>query len=183
MWNIDLAYLFESYAVDATLYTSIKGVRPEYNQHDFYRGQIVRDTKRVTTLFAEASSQNVKVVLRETTLDDIREAIVSRDELVIVLLDKRKLRCEYCSPSVVYSCKFSSSSPAGFLGHYVLLFKYHVETDVFLMKDSSSRCNTCVIRANVLDAARTAFGTDHDTIFVGDWRLQPAPRWRRQFSS
>lgn len=127
----------------------------------------------MTGLFADAQTHNVRVVEREITLREIRDAVYSRGELAVVLVDKRMLLCEYCSTpaKVKLACHAASPSPAGFLGHYVLVSRFHAETDVFLVKDSSSRCSTCVVRGSVLEKARTAFGTDHDTIIVrGCWR-------------
>lgn len=163
VWSIDLAYLLAGYGLSATFYTSNAGVRPEYDEQEFYRHHLTLDKVRVTQLFANASKRNVSVVLRNTSLDHIRTALTFGQQLVLVLVDKRLLRCELCSPKLR---RFDDCSHSGFLGHYVLLTHFHYPRNVFLMKDSSRQCMACVINADVLESARCAFGTDLDTICV-----------------
>lgn len=180
VWSIDLAYLLANHGLSAAFYTTNAGVRPEYGEQEFYRRHLIHDTVRVTELFANASKKNVSVVVRETSLDDLRDAVVTRRQLVLVLLDKRLLRCERCSPA---PRRFANCTRTGFLGHYVLLTHFHHPTDVFLMKDSSRKCTACVVRADVLESARSAFGTDLDTICVDRLPVKPSHSFRHCLSS
>lgn len=146
----------------------MKGVRPEYRKQEFYKKQLPEDTKRVNQLFHNAEKQQVRVVQRSVLLFEIQSAVMERNELVLVLLDKRVLRCFNCDKNghTGRSILSSRHSP-GFLGHYVLLYAYHPASEMFLMKDPAALRDTCVISAETLENARHAFGTDQDIIFIG----------------
>lgn len=65
---------------------------------------------------------------------------------------------------------------SGFLGHYVLLYGYHRTSDTFLFKDPAALRDTCVVSGDTLEAARLAFGTDQDILFIGELEGNDAPR-------
>lgn len=104
------------------------------------------------------------MVERAVSLADIRTALAD-GFLVLVLLDKRHIRCPLCVKS--WQPRLMFPSP-GFLGHYVLVYAYHQPSDRFLVKDPSSAGETCVLSSEVLEQARLAFGTDQDILFIGD---------------
>lgn len=169
VWSIDIAYLLRFYRVEATFYTVTKGVRPEYRKQEFYRRQLPEDTKRVNELFLNADGEGVQVVERPVHLSEIRDAVHKKKHLVLVLLDKRLLRCTMCDDRSIGQARslFPSRSPPGFLGHYILLYAYDPGSDMFLMKDPAALRETCIIPASVLEEARLAFGTDQDILFIG----------------
>ena len=148
----------------------IKGVRPEYGKQEFYRRQVSEDTSRVNRLFADAEKNLVKVVQKAVSLNDIRLAVHQDGMLILVLVDKHLLRCCMCERSGFFlnDRRIRAQSSSGFLGHYVLLYAYDPNTDTFLMKDPASFAKTCAISAQVLEEARTAFGTDQDVLFIGE---------------
>lgn len=175
VWSIDIAYLLHSYRVDTTFFTVTRGVRPEYRKQEFYRRQLAEDTKRVNELFENADKNGVKVIQRPVQLSDIRRAVQEKQMLVLVLMDKRVIRCCMCdrSGSAQRQGLFSACSSSGFLGHYILLYAYNAHTDKFLMKDPASLRETCVIAADVLEEARVAYGTDQDILFIGQVSKRP----------
>lgn len=167
VWTIDLAYLLQHYGVKCVFYTVNKGVRPEYLQQDFYRLQLTDDTKRVNRLFQNAERQNVSVVQASVPLADIRTAL-SINKLVVILLDKRQLRCLFCDRSTRMRATPDSSkhSVSGFIGHFVVVYTYYAPLDVFLAKDPAAFQDTCVVPAHKLEQARLAFGTDQDILII-----------------
>lgn len=169
VWSIDIAYLLRGYRLDTTFFTVTKGVRPEYRKQEFYRRQLPEDTKRVNELFQNAAGDGVRVIQRPVLLSEIRQAVLEKNHLVLVLMDKRLLKCSVCDRSGLHSrLMFSSRHPPGFLGHYVLLYAYNPTTDKFLMKDPAALRETCVISGDTLEEARLAFGTDQDILFIGE---------------
>lgn len=173
VWSIDIAYLLRCYHINATFFTVTKGVRPEYRKQEFYKKQLPEDTKRVNELFRNAERDGVPVVQRPILLSEICNAIQHDNMLVLILMDKKFLKCSICDRSGLLSRGlFSTRSSSGFLGHYVLLYAYNPVTDKFLMKDPAALRETCVISADVLQEARLAFGTDQDVLFIGDVEQQ-----------
>lgn len=169
VWSIDIAYLLRYFRLSSTFFTVIRGVRPEYRKQEFYRKQISEDTRRVNQLFESADRESVHVVQRPVLLSEIQRAVSEDNNLVLVLLDKRLLKCAFCDCSPVQTRSFfSNRSTPGFLGHYVLLYAHHPASDKFLMKDPAAPCETCVISSDTLEEARLAFGTDQDIIFIRD---------------
>lgn len=197
VWSIDLAYLLHHFRLRTLYFTATRGVRPEYGDEEFYREQFPQDTKRVNRLFAQAERKGVRVIERTVSLQDIRRA-VDTGTLAIILLDKRLLRCAFCERGrrvngvdvvgrgsdvtrvVGRTATSGDIGPAssslstqtrqalGFLGHYVVVYAYCAQEDVFLIKDPAVLRDTCVVASGALDEARMAFGTDQDVLFVGE---------------
>lgn len=177
IWSIDIAYVLRGYRLDTTYFTVTKGVRPEYRKQEFYRRQLPEDTKRVNGLFQSAARDGVRVVQRTVLLSEIRQAVLEKNSLVLVLMDKRLLKCSVCDRSGLHSrSMFSSRHSLGFLGHYVLLYAYNPATDKFLMKDPAALRETCVISGETLEEARLAFGTDQDILFIGELEEVVGPK-------
>lgn len=174
VWSIDISYLLRRYSVDFTYYTITAGVREEYQQQEFYRKQLAQDRKRVIMLFARARGNGVKVVEHEVEISDIAHAISVCNKIVIVLVDKRLMRCRLCCahPSSQSMDAHPGSRGAryssNFLGHYVVLYAYDAKNRIFLMKDPAASRRTCAISSEALEEARKAFGTDQDIIYIGD---------------
>lgn len=176
VWTIDLAYLLWHYGVEISFSTLTKGVRVEYGEQPFYRKQFPEDTKRVTELFRESAKLGITVNQQSVDLAEIVRSVREDRALVLVLTDKRLLCCPLCQdcpmPSQPQSRTAlnvqSRAATSGFLGHYVMLYAYDEKTDTFLMKDPASLSEACVVTSNTLEAARSAFGTDEDIIFIGD---------------
>lgn len=174
VWSIDLSYLLRRFGVDLTYYTITTGVREEYQQQEFYRKQLLEDTKRVTALFEGAEREGIHVIDKAVDVSDIVRAISVEHRIVIVLVDKRLMRCRLCSSELLSKSadsrftSFGSRYSSSFLGHYVVLYAYDVKNDLFLMKDPAASRKTCAISSVALDEARKAFGTDQDIIYVGE---------------
>ncbi|KAI0565112.1 Guanylylate cyclase [Gracilaria domingensis] len=127
-----------------------------------------RDTTRVLERFDNAETLGVTVIEDKVNIADIQRAVGQR-QLVLVLVDKRFLRCTLCNgkQSSLENLRSGQRSSDGFLGHFVLLYAYHEESGYFLMKDPASGREHCVVSASNLDDSRLAFGTDEDIIFIG----------------
>lgn len=174
VWTIDLAYILRHFGVDSSFSTLTLGARAEYGEQPFYRQHFPEDAKRVTDLFRRSAERGVTVLERSVRLSEIVQA-VREGVLVLVLLDKRLLWCQLCEGAAPASgdegAAFLQSRfrSVGFLGHYVMLYAYDDRLDggAFLAKDPASLRDACVIHSNTLEAARTAFGTDEDIIFIG----------------
>jgi Guanylylate cyclase len=162
VWTIDLAYLLSRFGVNIRFSTLTRGARAEYGEQPFYRKQFPEDAKRVTELFRQSSERGVNVQQRSVDLVEIIRAVQADNMLILVLLDKRLLSCPLCDQRAP-----SRPESPGFLGHYVMLYAYDAQVDSFLMKDPASLRDACVISSSTLEAARSAFGTDEDIIFIG----------------
>lgn len=175
VWTIDLAYLLWHFGLSISFSTLTKGVRVEYGEQPFYRKQFPEDTKRVTELFRQSAKLGITVLQRSVGLADIVRAVREERALVLVLTDKRLLCCMLCQdyqlaasiPEHTALNVQTRAAASGFLGHYVILYAYDEKTDAFLMKDPASLRDTCVVKSDTLQAARSAFGTDEDIIFIG----------------
>jgi hypothetical protein len=54
-------------------------------------------------------------------------------------------------------------------GHYVVLCGFSSETEHYILRDPDPRTASlglCSVKADVLDAARKAFGTDEDLLII-----------------
>ncbi|KAI8853910.1 Guanylyl cyclase [Chytridium lagenaria] len=164
VWTIDLAYIMRHFGIDDfTFYTSYIGVNLQYTGKHFYRESISNDRRRIHSLFAEAQDFGVRVVPMVLSMEDMRRFLLSEHYAILILVNLRKLKCRVCSRH-----HGSSSSPFShdFMGHYVLLIGYDPETDGILVRDPGTEEGVCFVDASVLDAARSAPGTDHDAIVV-----------------
>jgi Guanylylate cyclase len=134
VWSIDVAYLLRChFNVSLTYYTIAVGVRPEFEQEEFYRKHLHADTVRVTALFEDAKRNDVRVVQRSLKISEILAAVQNGD-LVIILLDKRIISCLLCDEST--SALSPSTAKTGFIGHYCILYAYSdsLHGGVFLFK-------------------------------------------------
>ncbi|CAN8077164.1 unnamed protein product [Agarophyton chilense] len=173
-WTIDLAYLLHEFGVRVSYYTTIRGVRPEYLTQSFYKKMHdPSDTNRILQRFNDAKSNGVNVTEEKLKMSDIQRAIVEKRQLALVLVDVRLLRCIFCTQNhgTQESIRSYHRNPDGFLGHYVLLYAYHEESNYFLMKDPASGREFCMVSAPNLELSRLAFGTDEDIILIGKARV------------
>ena len=169
VWSIDIAYLLHSYQVETTFYTTQRGVRSDYLKQGFYKKHILIDRPRVTRLFANAEQAGVVVVERRVEMEQIKNALLNQT-LIVLLVDKRMLKCCLCHKKNMFWYKNFFQKCPGYLGHYVLVYAYHPGHDKFLIKDSSTLTETCVLDSQTLEEARVAFGTDQDILFIGDYK-------------
>lgn len=171
VWSIDISYLLHHYGLHQVYLTTTKGVRAEYGGQEFYRLQLRVDTERVNQLFNRAEAEGIHVVQRTVDMAEIVHEVEHKKSLVLVLVDKRLLKCGLCDDStetgLVGRTRCGTTQAPGFLGHYILLYAYDKDLDAFLMKDPAANSRTCVVPGAVLERARKAFGTDEDIIFVG----------------
>lgn len=177
-WSIDIAYLLRDYGLECVFYTITRGVRPEYFFQSFYKRLLdTCDTERVIERFRNAERSGVKVIERTVSITEIRSTIAHGNKLLLVLIDRCLLRCSICAVSQGTKKLYHSLSTShGFLGHYILLYAFHEDSDSFLVKDPASYQECCVVSASNLEMARKAFGTDEDIIFIADVVDQQAHR-------
>jgi Guanylylate cyclase len=180
IWTIDLAYLLWHFGVEISFSTLTKGVRAEYEAQPFYRNHFPEDAKRVTELFRQSSKLGINVVQQSIDNAEIVRSVRDDNALILVLTDKRLLRCPLCDgrppaidggqPAPTALNVRSRMANSSFLGHYVILYAYDETMDAFLMKDPASLRDTCVVTSDTLESARSAFGTDSDIIFIGRYK-------------
>mmetsp|Transcript_3140 Transcript_3140/g.11312 ORF Transcript_3140/g.11312 Transcript_3140/m.11312 type:complete len:321 (+) Transcript_3140:113-1075(+) len=92
IWTIDLAFLLSKFAVDVTFYTVTLGANPAFAGETFYRDNMEADGKRVNQLFQKAEASGVHIQRRSLALPEIKELILSRNTLLVALVDKQKLK-------------------------------------------------------------------------------------------
>ncbi|KAK4523729.1 hypothetical protein GAYE_PCTG75G1625 [Galdieria yellowstonensis] len=93
-------------------------------------------------------------------------------DIVLLLVDKRLVSCSLCQRKTFtgWLRKFCS---AGFLGHYILLWGYSPQKDIFLYSDPASSQEYCTMTSEMLELCRKSRGTDEDLIVVHGLR-QPS---------
>lgn len=175
-WTIDIAYLLKAFDVDAVYHTVTRGVRAEYSGQKFYRRGFAEDTLRVNGLFRDADVAGVRIIEERIALNVLRDRLKhtnnddNNDSMAIVLVHKDLLTCSNCQNfSIVSSSpplRYLQFAQTPFVGHFVLLYAWYEPSDTFLIKDPAALRDTCVVDASVLEAARSAFGTDDDVLMI-----------------
>mmetsp|Transcript_2724 Transcript_2724/g.4936 ORF Transcript_2724/g.4936 Transcript_2724/m.4936 type:complete len:271 (+) Transcript_2724:48-860(+) len=166
VWSIDLVFLLHRLGMDVSYLTVTKGVRPEYILHQFYRRELQRDSVRVNDLFQRAADEGVQIEFRSVAQAEIID-VLKNGAILVVLVDKRQLQCKMCEGNSSSALSRNSISFVyGFLGHYIVIYKYDPKGDVFVFKDPASQHPRCEIESSVLEKARMAFGTDEDILVI-----------------
>lgn len=96
VWTIDLAHLLHRHKLAVTMHTVTIGTNEDFSDMSFYEKELVEDGERVNRLFKCAADEGIAVVKHTLPLSDLREALLSRRALFIVLVDLRKLKCSRC---------------------------------------------------------------------------------------
>ncbi|KAK4534397.1 hypothetical protein CDCA_CDCA01G0422 [Cyanidium caldarium] len=196
VWSIDLVHVLRTFGVRPLLfYTSCAGVRPEYARLAFYQRHLKRDTGRVRERFAQAEADGTVIELRELSSADLvrlvcegvtlptKTAASHTKALVIALVDQRYLLRQYAAlaPKRWWQRLWPASDPLvgdaavspahvlpseSFVGHYVVILGYDGLRDEYLLNDPAQRTHPCRVPRLLLDVARSAYGTDGDTIVI-----------------
>ncbi|KAJ1919895.1 hypothetical protein H4219_001675 [Mycoemilia scoparia] len=170
VWSIDLAYLLRHYIdADFTYYTMYWGSNPDYKKLKFYQMEYNEDTERVSKLFARASQEGIRILQIFLTMVDLKRFMVAREFVAILLVDVYHLRCELCSSQSHTSATKSllrMFQRQEYAGHFVLVYAYISSKDEFLIRDPAMTDEYCIVKASVLEQARTRPGTDNDCIII-----------------
>eukprot|EP00871_Galdieria_phlegrea_P005320 jgi/Galph1/578/GphlegSOOS_G5366.1 len=179
VWTIDLVHLLKKYGISLKYYTINWGARLEYKRQPFYQANFQEDHLRVKRLFEQARAENIQIVKQSVKLKVLKEIlghVFSEDcflesprthhkpPLILLLVDKRYLRCSICKHSFFYRWKRLCWS--GFLGHYILLWGYNSQGDTFWYADPASSQDFCCTSSEELERCRKSFGTDEDLIIL-----------------
>ena len=154
VWTIDLAHLLRRYGALVSLTTIYIGPNPAYKEEKFYAKHLQDDMARVTALFGLSESSGIPVHQYSCSGQDLRWAMSSSKYLVVALVDKSKLN----------ECVVAQGAP--YTGHFILLHGYDRMKDEYLVKDPASGDSLTRVPADRLEAARTAYGTDEDLLFI-----------------
>ncbi|GJD08933.1 Protein GUCD1 [Galdieria sulphuraria] len=184
VWTIDLVLLLHSYGLQLTYYTVTWGVRLEYSKQEFYQPHFQEDRVRVQRLFGVAKSQNLKILRQSVSLEELKKRLkrdclvrkysnntvfqknAEKGELLLLLVDKRLLKCKLCQRKTSALSWFKKLCFPGFLGHYIILWGYCPRKDIFWYSDPASCQRFCIVRSDVLELCRKSYGTDEDLIVV-----------------
>lgn len=154
VWSIDLVALLVRHGLDVTMYTSTLGVNDDFVEMPYYMKDLWRDIERVEKLFRDL---NLRSVTKQAFLSCERVVEVLRSTLIIVLVDKNRLRCVN---------EPDEREENAFEGHYILVYAFHDGHFLYMDPDCST-CGACRVTVATFDEARTAHGTDDDLIVVG----------------
>ena len=164
IWTVDLAHLLTRYGCVVFFSTLTVGANPAFSSEYFYKGQLSADRARVERLFGEAEQAGIGLRIGSLTWQDLRNYLQRGDCLVIVLVDKWKLRegarccCGLVEP--------------GYAGHYIVLSGFREDTSMFVIQDPACSSPCKAMTSACLDKARQSFGTDEDVLIVS--RVRPA---------
>ncbi|RKP39233.1 Guanylyl cyclase [Dimargaris cristalligena] len=173
IWTIDVAFILRKFlGVDFTYYTRYLGINPEYAGNTFYQDTIDEDQQRVEQLFQVAHRNNVRIIRIALPLLDIKRFVAERKFAIIMLVNARLLRCEYCTQEskrthcLSYTCLKTLFDTKEYVGHFILVVGYNFILDTFYYRDPALEDELCQIKASVLEKARASDGTDFDSIVV-----------------
>lgn len=157
IWSVDLAHVLALCGAKVTLSTIYPGANPSYGDGKIpYYESFTRDYKRVETLFQTAHQVGITICHSSITIEQLQIILCSGKYLIIALIDSRKL----IAPSV------NSSNHVLYSGHYVVLHGWDGVEQCFQVKDPSLGPQSRCMSVQQFEAARKAYGTDEDLIFV-----------------
>lgn len=165
-WTIDLLYLLHQSGIHAVLHTITIGCSSKYEDTPYYQRSIPTDQERVNKLFVDKASD---VKLGSIEWSDLKKHLHEQQTPCIVLIDANKLECTRCKKSLFeqfFDKLLSKLSSSSYQGHYVLLIGYEINNDQELVYyvDPAGDSQYCTTTVENFNMARTAFGTDEDTI-------------------
>ncbi|KAJ1927687.1 hypothetical protein IWQ60_002702 [Tieghemiomyces parasiticus] len=173
VWTIDLAYILRKYLpVDFTYYTRYLGINPAYLSHTFYQDTMDDDQQRIEQLFQIAHRQQIRILRIALPLLDIKRFVAEQRFAIIMLVNAKLLRCEYClregqvSPTTPLTNLQPYFDTKDYVGHFILVVGYNFILDTFYYRDPALADELCQIKAVHLERARASEGTDFDSIVV-----------------
>lgn len=163
-WTVDVAQIFMSFNVPFTYTTLEAGVNDEYGKMSFYSGSMDSDKVRVMKRFADLRDQGMVVDVRSVSEDELLSWLTNGCGVAIVLIDRRLLKCQKCSKVDVANL---ASCCLTYLGHYIVVYDWDPLARTVLYRDPARRrARSCTVTLADFDAARRAYGTDEDILFV-----------------
>ena len=192
VWTIDLAYVLKEYGVDVRYLTEVLELNEsEYSGNAFYAPSLKRDAWRVNRLLRAAPAEGVIVEQRTLSAAELWNLMSDEETLVIALVDARilNMRAVPSSDGGKSSARPGSGSkkkgkgeakasrsedpPETFQGHYVLLLGVDTERGGYLLNDPARSDERTFVKADVLEAARHAKGTDEDLLLINIYQETP----------
>ncbi|KAK8795069.1 hypothetical protein WA588_003920 [Blastocystis sp. NMH] len=157
IWTIELVKVLKDYSFRCVFCTT--NINPSSSQYDslaFYRNDdLGTELLRVNNLFNSVSCDYVHIFNGKVTLDTIRDFLLFNSNGVILLLTDYAVL--YPSRRCCIIREFS--------GHYIVLLGYNPHRKAFKVADPM-RYFHHYIRDTVIEAARSADGTDNDIVFL-----------------
>lgn len=167
--TVDLAYALHAFGVRFRFLTATLGVDPAYKAEPFYKPTLDADALRVNKLFDKAESQRIAIENRSIAEEDFVALLSKQEQLVMALVDRRYLyRSGYTRhggmSGLMESCL--SYCFSGYVGHYVLIYKYDEIHDGFLLHDPAKAPEPMFVPSRDLHTARRCHGTDEDLVII-----------------
>ena len=163
IWTIDLAHLLVKMGARVKMCTLTVGANPAFAGQRFYKETLGEDGGRVRKLFQMARQEGVLVEKRRVKERELKDIVLAKREIVIVLVDKAELIYR----NIAYAAPARTRTQATqYTGHYVLLADYDDDHDVYVVRDPAMGASALELDATRLETARSAFGTDEDILLV-----------------
>lgn len=196
VWTIDIAHLLNHFnVVDVVFYTITLGANPDFKKEVFYKDTLGDDSNRVNYLFQTATDKGILIEKRSISSFDMKRWAASSIWLLILLVDKRKLKVSLEHETVRNSKNKNKTSGIinrvfgqfeeqgighrnpnalnpnanpnnGYTGHYVVVCGYDFNNDFFEIRDPAVGEKNLFISSADLEKARKEFGTDEDMLLV-----------------
>jgi len=165
-WTIDLCYILYRFKINFRYTTTTMGVDPGYVKEVFYDKVLSKDSDRVTSRFQRAPSLGMRVDEESVSLDTILSHLLTQGP-IIVLTNANLLHCSDCRSnfSPCSPC-FSPSRKSQYQGHYIVLVGFDDSSREIKYRNPTLRDKICMMPYDILEEARTAYGTDEDVIFI-----------------
>ncbi|XP_031485478.1 guanylyl cyclase 1 [Nymphaea colorata] len=163
IWTVDLAHLLHRFSVRFSFLTVTLGANPEFAVETFYKEQLPDDTSRVDSLFKNATQAGISIQCRSISGEEISIMVLSGRYIAIALVDKLKLSHSWLEDFCGSGCCGGTS---GYIGHYVVICGYDMDTDEFEIRDPASSRKHERVSLECLEQARKSFGTDEDILLV-----------------
>lgn len=159
LWTIELVLLLCTYgAGEGVVFTTTYcGVNPNHKKClEFYRDaddspESNPKEEDIEQFFCTARDIGVVIRHRKVLDEELERVLIDATHMVVVLVDGTVLM---------------GGEEGHFLGHYILLYDFDSDLGVFYAKNPNSPLLNDVIPKSVLHAARAAYGTDDDIVFV-----------------
>ena len=160
IWTVHLSSILLQRNIPHSIVTTCAGVNQDLESLTFYRNHIDKEKSDVLDLFQTSINAGINIVERGFTAIEFRNLLLTRQVVLILLVDTRGLRCIECG------CMKRNWLSCGFAGHYVVVSSYDVEKEAFEYHDPAGRTHTCWMNMNDFDRCRLVKGTDEDVVII-----------------
>eukprot|EP01025_Chloroclados_australasicus_P009921 TRINITY_DN1384_c0_g1_i2.p1 TRINITY_DN1384_c0_g1~~TRINITY_DN1384_c0_g1_i2.p1 ORF type:complete len:264 (-),score=17.02 TRINITY_DN1384_c0_g1_i2:461-1252(-) len=166
IWTIDIAHVLRKHGIDVTFYTVTIGANPEFANEKYYMLHISEDARRVESLFQQASSIGLSIVKRSVSMKEITQFMISRQYLIILLVDLRKISTWLSAADTCFMSTCCIKNGVGYQGHYIVLCGYDQHRSQLLYMDPGGRNGIQRQSVEAVEDARKSYGTDEDLLLI-----------------